>query len=628
MNASELLVQLSRLGIRLSINNDKLNIHAPKGVLTPELRNQLIAQKSELLSLMQQQSGSSHDTDQQFECHLSSKTLGHLIGGSSTSEPQSPMLKPQDMAKRLRVTFRPLPKAYSNEEIILFRKELEKDLQYHGATVEPWLQATRELQYTIGLPLVGWKLKAKTRLVRPDVHAVFDVERPSSWQKKLRVLIAEVMYEAYRKLIARAKKVSISKIVKLTSWAEDHIAQRVENSLNTQVVILKDLDKSFVNPDLPYQKKIKIGLKTLVDTQSQIAIGISHEQLSILNMNLSDSLFSREEQDSFVLNSLIPKLYVPIVPLSLSHFDIGEYNSKQSSYAQNLISLSRALAETELFPAGSKLSEVVKRRSQRDLVDILVKGRTGVSYGFVAYAEAPCYVGKRSISEAEWNSLLPVEGFNNNELRQNDQGRWHIKTRLRDQCVFKQIPDIWVVCSRSGANKTNLNIERDITRIGLKSGRLLLQFPENIDLKTVDIKPSYDTYVILSLALSTALYIPNLIENGAPMVHFHGYPAWDWFKPNEYCEGVNNPSLPCGTYESGLFNFLGIHSLANRYSDITLASVIEPDHGTNFVSHNSTYLVERLKDGCKHRQIELGGKHFFSLKSQRMKCVERSLITN
>jgi hypothetical protein len=132
-----------------------------------------------------------------------------------------------------------------------------------------------------------------------------------------------------------------------------------------------------------------------------------------------------------------------------------------------------------------------------------------------------------------------------------------------------------------------------------------------------DIKPSYDIYVMLAISLAAALYTPELIKNGAPIVHFHGYPSFDWFQDNEYCVGMNNPSVPCGTYESGVFNFLGIADLGDQIiNDVNLISLVEPDHGTNFIASDLEYLVNRLKAGCVTGQIELGGKNFPSLKNR------------
>jgi hypothetical protein len=119
----------------------------------------------------------------------------------------------------------------------------------------------------------------------------------------------------------------------------------------------------------------------------------------------------------------------------------------------------------------------------------------------------------------------------------------------------------------------------------------------------------------MAIALSAALHTPELIKAGFPIVHFHGYPSAQWFEPNEYCAGVKNPSVPCGTYESGVLNYLGLRQVtANQHCDpINLVSLIEPDHGTNVIAHSLDYLVDRLKNGCATGAIKLGGAHFVSL---------------
>ena len=80
--------------------------------------------------------------------------------------------------------------------------------------------------------------------------------------------------------------------------------------------------------------------------------------------------------------------------------------------------------------------------------------------------------------------------------------------------------------------------------------------------------------------------------------------------------GIENPSVPCGTYESGVFNFLSLSRLrADNEAEVTLAALVEPDHGTNFVAADPDYLVARLKAGIEKGQIALGGRHFASLES-------------
>ncbi|MBK1986545.1 non-ribosomal peptide synthase [Sphaerospermopsis aphanizomenoides BCCUSP55] len=618
MNASEILAKLTQQGVQFWTEDNKLHIRSPKGVITPEIQAEIATYKEDMLALLQEMNIATKCTSEPLSQGISLQTIGMLIGGFAGDSPveyQPPIINPKLMAENLNVTFRPLPQGYHNQVVMKFRQELAFKLKNLGVNIVSWQEATTDVSYDIKIPIINWHRLIKMKGVKAEIDAVFDVERQNSWVRKLGIFMAETFYILSYPWLINKQKMSVIQIAKLSSWAEDHAAKYVEDPTNTQVIILSDINHEFINPFTKYQDKIKIGINTLIKTFSEIVIGVSNNKISILNMNLSDSIFSKSEIDNFVTKSLIPKIFVPITPLLMSRFAIGEYNPHQSKYAHQLVKLGRELASTGLFPPGFKLAEVIKRKSHRDIVNVIVNGRTGVSYGFVAYAEPPYYVGKPEITTHEWDQLLPVAGFSSNEVRKNEAGRRYIKLIIDGEYVFKQIPDIWLVSSRSGSNKTDLNIQQDIIRIGLKDN-LHLQLPIGTQSNKSDFKPSYDIYVMLAISLAAALYTPELIKYGAPIVHFHGYPAFDWFQENEYCVGVNNPSVPCGTYESGVFNFLGLSNLATqKTANIKLVSLVEPDHGTNFIAHDMDYLVDRLKHGCVAEQIELGGQHFASLKA-------------
>ncbi|MEL7051695.1 MAG: hypothetical protein AAGM45_07905, partial [Cyanobacteria bacterium J06588_5] len=155
-----------------------------------------------------------------------------------------------------------------------------------------------------------------------------------------------------------------------------------------------------------------------------------------------------------------------------------------------------------------------------------------------------------------------------------------------------------------------------------------LQIPAGIDPGSsgVDIKPSYDTYVMIAIALAAALYAPELIQNGAPIIHFHGYPSQDWFKSQEDYAGTENPAVPCGTYESGVFNFLSIHQLASsEQRPFNLVGLVEPDHGINLLASDLGYLLERIQQGIETSKIELGGRYLPDL---TIPAASDSVLTN
>ena len=162
-----------------------------------------------------------------------------------------------------------------------------------------------------------------------------------------------------------------------------------------------------------------------------------------------------------------------------------------------------------------------------------------------------------------------------------------------------------------------MDLSRDVLRLGLTDS-LQLKLPKGTaSLANNDIRPSYDTYVMVAIALAAALYTPELIEKGAPMIHFHGYPTAKWFESQEGFSGCNNPAVPCGTYESGVFNFLSIHQLAAcQSSSLKLVGLVGPDHGINLLADSVDYLLSRLKVGVMRSQIELGGRYLPSLRTE------------
>lgn len=620
VNVSGLIDQLTQQGVQIWADDaGKLKIQSPKGVMTREIQSKLAARKAEILEFLLQKTTTPAETCTVGQHGLSLQTIGRLIGGYGRGESFTPpTIEPTAMAQKLQVTFRPLPANYTNTPVINFRQNLETRLASCGVTVVPWEEATQDSEYEVTLPVINLKRTLKSKAVKSDINAMIDVERHALGIGKFKIFVAEKLYQLYSRFWLKDRKLSVSKIAQFISWAEENIHD-LQDPTNTQVIVLTDLDESFIDPELSYEKKIPIGVNTLVKTFSEIVVGVSESRLSILNMNLSDSVFSAAQFDDFVAKSLIPKIYVPILPLSMSRFDVSDYDPVQSDYAAKLMQLSKAMGPTGLLPAGFKINDVIKRQSHRDIVDWMAKGRTGVSYGFVAYAEPPQYSGELEVSAETWATLNPIPGFSPDELRRNDQERRYLRLQGPDGWVYRQLPDIWLLSSRSGSNKTNLNLSTDVVRLGL-TDRLHLQLPQGIDPAISDVKPSYDLYVMVSLALGAALFAPKLIENGMPMVHFHGYPAKEWFAPDyEYCAGVENPSVPCGTYESGVFNFLGIQRLVERHgSEVHLASLVEPDHGTNIVAYDLDYLQQRLNQGIERDAIELGGKFFPSLQTMAL----------
>lgn len=542
-------------------------------------------------------------------------TIGRLVSGfgdQTTGQYVSPIIEPREMAKGLKVTFRPLAKNV-RPDLRTFAEQLEKKLTENGVNVLPWEKATSPYFYEIAIPLTQKIKRIAARMTHHDIDAVIDVHGRRNWRQRIMRDVMEVAYWIHRKTSGLKKRHRVREILRFVWFAEDHAVKYIRDHVRTQIVSVRPLDKFLADPDAPYKEKLMPGLKLLVESLSQMVIGVSDDRLSLLNMNLSDTVSPRAEIDRFVLKSFIPKLHAPIQPLTRGRFKIGSFNPRENDKTQKVVELGKRISPLELLPEAVAFTKLVKRPSTRDVVDDLVDGRSGVSFGFVTYMEPPVYHGPVEVPEKEWQAMAPLRELSPDEVRKNDQGRWYLKTISQGETVYRQVPDIWIVSSRSGAEKNDLNVDRDLVRLGF-NGDLQLQVPSGHDWGKSDIRPSYDTYVMVALALGTAIYFPRLVEGGAPMIHFHGYPHTTWFQDREAFAGANNPSVACGTFEAGVLNFAGLWQLAESCPDLKLACVIEPDHGCNMVAADADYLLRRIEQGVNSGQIVLGGKHLKSLK--------------
>ena len=225
MNVSEFLTDLTRQDIQVWVDNDKLNIRSPKGVVTPELRQELATHKADIIAFLSQIESAASSTSEVFSEAISLQTIGRLIGGFSdklTAEYKPPVIDSRTMAQHLTVTFRPLPPGYKKERILKFREELELKLRHYGVKVLPWEDATTDFNYEIEIPFIKSKKKIQMRAVKVGINAVIDVERTPTLKNRVERFIAEKIYEIYSKFVWKNQQPSIYGIGKIISWAEEH----------------------------------------------------------------------------------------------------------------------------------------------------------------------------------------------------------------------------------------------------------------------------------------------------------------------------------------------------------------------------------------------------------------------
>ncbi len=545
---------------------------------------------------------------------LSLGSIGRLISGFGdlkTSQYRDPVTDTESMARLCRVTFRPLPEGFDNRQVLELRQQLETELSQFGVEVVPWEQATVDFYQTGYVPCLGKPWSYKTRGVLGNINAVIDVERPRSWKTQLGVAVTEALYMAGRWIRRQQAEDSLPAIARLTLWSEDLAVRNLMDHRRTQVLTLADVDERLTSAEEPYANRVQLGLAALAHNLAHMVLGLSGSKISMINLNMADSTYEQSELRHFTRHVVVPKLFVPIVPLLQSYFEVHHHDPDQHQEIADVAEMGRQLAPTDLLPAGHRIKSVLRRRSRSDIVRLYADGRTGVSFGFIACVEKPRYVGPPEIDAAEWGELEPCQVYPPEELRRTPAGRYYVRIQDEGHDVYRQVPDIWLASSRSGSNKTDLDVSRDVIRIGY-DGRFHMSLPRGTEAD--DLRPSFDIRVMLALALSTALHHPEWIEDGAAMFHFHGYPSRDWLEPDDLFAGAEHPTVPCGTYEAGALNFQAMARMAPQLkSPNSLACTIEPDHGTNIIARDWRHLVRRVREGVERGEIALGNKHFHSL---------------
>jgi hypothetical protein len=230
--------------------------------------------------------------------------------------------------------------------------------------------------------------------------------------------------------------------------------------------------------------------------------------------------------------------------------------------------------------------------------------RTGMSYGFFA-RQLPMTV--RPAQElATLNGKLGSLDWDNASV-QFVEDRQYVCIRLNGHAYVVEVPEVWVMSTRSGCKKTNINPRRDLVRMGLSRGRVIFETPAGIT-SSDDCKPSYDTITILAHALGNALIasilmtidpkseFPSILrDKGITLSHWHDYPQRNDIPDGYYMHGTKNPPVSCSTPQSALYSLLGKFTALKQSLDAGtpyLGDVhIEPHHGTNMVGCLSLYDV-------------------------------------
>ncbi|CAN5411337.1 hypothetical protein BH23BAC3_BH23BAC3_21750 [soil metagenome] len=352
------------------------------------------------------------------------------------------------------------------------------------------------------------------------------------------------------------------------------------------------------NPTL--QETLDSIVSVLAWNLAHVPLFIGDKKWTICTMNGSViECNNPESPKNDILHSLIPKLAAQVVPPKREKitFRQGKLDAEKegyTAYINDFMNAATVWRDNGLMLAHTSIEDLQYRnRFYKKIVSRYLDHRTGMSYGFlvkqlpakaepaIRLSEAP---GK--LSNANWN------GRNLTDI----EGERYVKIKYSGDDWIVKIPDVWLLSTRSGCNKTNLNPKKDILRLGLHNGEITIDTPPQIS--TRDCRPSYDTYAILAHAIGNVVsaslimtadrnaeFSTALKEDGLSISHWHGYPDKGYPLPGYVIHGDDNPPVSCSTPQSAAYAFSGKlnvleelrGSLGNHRGDIH----IEPHHGTN-----------------------------------------------
>jgi hypothetical protein len=350
-----------------------------------------------------------------------------------------------------------------------------------------------------------------------------------------------------------------------------------------------------VRQDETNQRKLDTIISLLAYDIVHIAIFANSESWTICTMNgaLIENPMDQNKVD-VILESLVPKLTAQVIPpniLSEIRYRQDLFDPTASEYSTIIADLSEATASLRddgLIMSHTSVSSLKMRSKFHErIVKAYLDQRTGMSYGFMVWqlpvkSRPAKLIGKNEISKAKDNV---------------------IDVQLLGEEYQLEIPEVWVLATRSGCDKSNLDIGRDIVRMGLKDGKIYFDLPLGYD-TTQDVKPSYDTLAILAHALGNSIissllktvsgdnsFSKALDSNGISLFHWHGYLPEHNIPTGHFVHGAANPSVSCSTRQSAVYSLLGKlealeDSLANK-TDFLGDVHVEPHHGTNISSTKS-----------------------------------------
>lgn len=505
-----------------------------------------------------------------------------------------------DMANKITITFLPYT-SLASSRVIKLSDELKNTFVSLGVKIVPFDTVWEKISINRRIKRL---VKYETNNLLYAIRSIFKLPQKSFY----------ISFAALKKLCSKYR---IKKNITIVCVGEQDVInlpmQYISSFKSNSIITILDLPNS-INDETDFMEHFNHSMSLFAYHMTNIIIGVNDDYWLMYNFNASHPIYKYPDPDfnNHILKSLIPKLAAPISPHKLSDFIVHADNFETSDESLNhaisdMKNGAIEFSKTNLFPSGKAIDSLPFRENIHKLIGKLhLDNRSGMSFGYLAYQLPP---EELSVPENLDNFLLNhPNAFENVDYYIDNKENIFLKYLINGEYIVLKIPEVWVLSLRSGANKTNFNVNTDLIKMGLSKGKLMIQWPRNISTDNT-YKPSFDTKVILAHALGNLLvasvakytkvlnsYVKRIETKGFAICHWHGYFNKENIMENVISYGYENSHVSCSSPQSAIYALEGklsnildrVSYMRNYDGDIH----VEPHHGIN-VSYSS--LVDLAK---------------------------------
>lgn len=377
----------------------------------------------------------------------------------------------------------------------------------------------------------------------------------------------------------------------------------LQNLYSTQMVGIFDR-KSPVDEGSDLKTRLDAFAEVSIANLITLCIFVTDSSWVMCTMNGAVVSYDNGESIAADLSQgLVPKVAARVVPpriadITCRYETFDPISPAYSRIVADFVSSTRVWAQSGLIGAHTSLDRLHFRSPlHRLLVLSFTDDRSGMSYGFLSW-QLPTACDPALTMDQARHEFGEVSWDGGTMHKKN--GRRHLRVRVGGAEYVVSVPDVSVICTRSGCKKDQLNPDRDLVRLTLSEGIVIMDTPRGIT-KSEDCRPSYDTFTILGSALGNCLLAsvlmllqPNakfpkaLVSQGLSLSHWHGYLSADQVPSGYIMHGMENPGVCCSTQQSAIFALtgklkaleIGLTADGEFIGDVH----VEPHHGTNFCS--------------------------------------------